>query len=496
MERIGEVEKKLGKGTSGDVYLCRRKNRKVAVKVVSIERLRSKQRKDRLVREIEILKTIRHDFIVEFEDLQWDAKNVYIIMEYCNVGNLKSFISRTSSRRLGEQESRYFLRQLVSGVLTLHDSHIIHRDLKTENLLLVHLDGMSRPILKISDFGISHKQDDSTDATGSGETVGTLQYTPPEVLKKHRPVNEQSDLWAVGIIFYEMLEGLPPFASARNLDELLKSIVAESPDPVPYPKAQSLSNECKDMLDKLLQRDPLRRSTAHDLRENSYLDLEYVPGPMSEAQGMSSRDEAVRLKALARTDEDRKKVLSTFTTAIAHLLSALELVGTDGVNSTKYKRLRSLIDQTLEEGEQFRASYGIDTQSKPQTRSSYWSSWMPAPATSWLNPISQDARNGQAPDANSTGEIIVEARSKLQAGQRLAEAGAFEQSVEELTQGLSLLFELISLEKTESATRTALETEMKNWLEYGEEVKKRAKVKKEGPKITIAYQNSALNLKP
>ncbi|KAI8842551.1 kinase-like domain-containing protein [Chytridium lagenaria] len=226
----------------------------------------SKSRLDRLFQEVTILKALRHPHIVDFEDL-----------EFCNLGSLKDYISRLGGR-LQESESRYFLRQLVSGVTYLHEHSVIHRDLKSENLLLSGdlntATADHRPILKISDFGIADWSKTISPLTASATPVdntpvGTLLYVAPEILKGQAH-NTLSDI---------------------DLDHLLRMILDEFPDPLPIPSVE-ISADAVAFLAGTLQRKPSSRIDGIALRKHTYLNLEYVPGPFSESAGMAALKEA------------------------------------------------------------------------------------------------------------------------------------------------------------------------------------------------------------
>ncbi|KAJ1332942.1 hypothetical protein BSLG_008569 [Batrachochytrium salamandrivorans] len=158
---------KLGAGTSSSVYLATvrptayqrlsvtpSQSHRVAIKAIKKQRLDSQQRQDRLMQEIAIVKKLSHPHIVQLLDFEWDASFVYLVFEYCDMHTLADYLAKQQLRRLSESASRGFFRQIVSGMEILHQNNIIHRDLKSENILLTR-NAYGVTICKIADFGIA-----------------------------------------------------------------------------------------------------------------------------------------------------------------------------------------------------------------------------------------------------------------------------------------------------------------------------------------------------
>ncbi|XP_023276939.1 serine/threonine-protein kinase ULK3-like, partial [Seriola lalandi dorsalis] len=130
------LTERLGSGTYATVYKAYRKGDSrevVAVKVVAKKTL-NKASTENLLTEIEILKTVRHPHIVQLKDFQWDAENIYLILEWCSGGDLSRFIR--SRRILPERVARRFLQQIACALQFLHERNISHLDLKPQNILL------------------------------------------------------------------------------------------------------------------------------------------------------------------------------------------------------------------------------------------------------------------------------------------------------------------------------------------------------------------------
>ena len=147
---------KLGSGTYGDVFKACRKSgpREVfAVKCVQKAKM-SKTESDAIVAEISILKKLKHDFIVQMTDFQWDSNYIYIIMEFCGGGDLSRYIK--IHKRLPEKICQRFLQQLGSALQFLRSKDIAHMDLKPNNILLsLNNPKISGLVLKLADFGFA-----------------------------------------------------------------------------------------------------------------------------------------------------------------------------------------------------------------------------------------------------------------------------------------------------------------------------------------------------
>ena len=211
LEELDFEEKTLGKGSYGMVQLAvhRPSGVKVAVKKLDKRMIKTPKMKETLRREIQIHKKLKHVNIVRmYADLE-DDQFIYLVMEYVTKSNLFVLIKKEGS--FTEETAFYFFIQTVAGIYFLHKNGFIHRDLKPENLL-VNEDN----VLKICDFGWTceseiDENDDGNTYEGQRNTFcGTLEYMAPEMIN-HRQHNHQLDVWALGILLYELVHGNAPF---------------------------------------------------------------------------------------------------------------------------------------------------------------------------------------------------------------------------------------------------------------------------------------------
>ena len=197
------VLRKLGAGGMADVYLAEDATlgRRVAVKVLLKRYAGDAQFVERFRREAQAAARINHPNIVNIYDWGPVDGTYYIVMEYVEGETLKDHIRREG--RYSPGEAVRIALELLGAVQVAHAAHIVHRDIKSQNILID-----PSGAVKVTDFGIA-KADDSQ-MTEAGSILGTAQYLAPEQAKGE-PVDERSDLYSVGVVFYEMLTGTLPF---------------------------------------------------------------------------------------------------------------------------------------------------------------------------------------------------------------------------------------------------------------------------------------------
>ena len=197
------IKNTIGKGTFSTVKLGEhiKTKQKVAIKILNKEKLKEKEDSERIKREIKILQMMDHPNIIKTYKISENSKNYYIIMEYCNGGELFNYI--VEKEKLDENEASMFFYQLISALEYIHSLGITHRDLKPENLLLVN-----NKIIKIIDFGLSNYFNGEKQL----ETpCGSPSYASPEIIKGEAYNGFNIDIWASGIILFAMLCGYLPF---------------------------------------------------------------------------------------------------------------------------------------------------------------------------------------------------------------------------------------------------------------------------------------------
>ena len=218
------------------------------MKEITLETLN--KHKKMFKRETDIMMSLKHPNIVSLYDTIIDEtnENVYLIMDYYSRGDFSKFLRK---RPLKEKYAIKYLKQLSEGLKYLLSNNIIHRDLKPQNILVSDIGD-----IKITDFGFARYFDSDLLI----QTIcGSPLYMAPEIMKSQK-YDYKSDLWSVGIIFYEMLVGSTPFKS-KNIYELIRKIENEN---VIVPSKFKLSISCKHLLFSLLEKDPIKRISWED----------------------------------------------------------------------------------------------------------------------------------------------------------------------------------------------------------------------------------------
>ncbi|KAA8546986.1 hypothetical protein F0562_003415 [Nyssa sinensis] len=239
---------KLGGGPLSTVWKAdhRTSRQVVALKQVYLSKL-TRNLKNCLDCELNFLSAVNHPNIIRLLDVFQDQACIFLVLEFCAGGHLASYIRNHG--RVQEQIARRFMQQLAAGLEVLHSHQIIHRDLKPENILLSSPE--SDAVLKIADFGLSrilHPGD-------YAETVcGSSIYMAPEILQFQR-YDEKVDMWSVGAILFELLNGYPPFHGRTNV-QLLQNIKSSTSLPFSQHILPGLHPDCVDMCSKLLSTNP------------------------------------------------------------------------------------------------------------------------------------------------------------------------------------------------------------------------------------------------
>lgn len=303
------IERRLGTGTYATVYKATLKgtNEVSAIKCIKKNGL-NKTSTDNLLREIKILKQIKHDYIVQLKDFQWDENYIYLIMEYCPGGDLSAFIK--SRRTIPEKYVRRFVQQIACALMHLHLKGIAHMDLKPQNILLT---STNNPSLKLADFGFAQYMRDNKQARS---LRGSPLYMAPEILKC-KVYDRKVDLWSVGVILYEVIFGYAPFVS-NTLDELEKKILDDIP--IQIPTHIMLSETCKDLLKRLLQRNPAERISFDNFFKHPFVDLDHMAASTSYPIAIELLNKAVK------ADEKKNYLIAQryYLQSIEYLIPAIQ----------------------------------------------------------------------------------------------------------------------------------------------------------------------------
>src|SRR5918999_2199893 len=237
------LEKRLGRGAMGQVYLARDQNfgtRRVAVKTVRPDILNDEELQEgeaiaRFEREARAAASIRHPNVVDVTDFGKSAEGVFfLVMEYVEGETLYHLLRREGT--LSPQRAAAIMKQVVAGVEAAHDEGILHRDLKPANIFLMQQKrktGNEDGFVKVGDFGlakiVSADRSDITSASGpaSRGIIGTPEYMAPEQMQPGEELDARADIYALGTIAYHMLGGRPPFTG--NITQLIAQKLTQGP---------------------------------------------------------------------------------------------------------------------------------------------------------------------------------------------------------------------------------------------------------------------------
>ncbi|CAG9317809.1 unnamed protein product [Blepharisma stoltei] len=235
----------LGKGSFGEVYLVEKidSGEQFALKVLRKEKVLENNLIRYAFAERNILMKIKHPYIVKLNYAFQTPEKLVMIMDYCPGGDLGTHLAR--EKHFNEEKARFYICEILLGLEELHKHEIIFRDLKPENVVL-DADGHAR----ITDFGLS--KEGVTEGQLAKSFCGSVAYLAPEMLRRSGHT-KSVDWYLLGVLLYEMLVGAPPYYSS-NREQLFNNIQRGK---LKIPKG--LSNEAKDIIKLLLNRDPHKR---------------------------------------------------------------------------------------------------------------------------------------------------------------------------------------------------------------------------------------------
>lgn len=256
----------IGKGNFAKVKLASHviTGKEVAIKIIDKTELTVSSRQ-KLFREVRLMKLLDHPNIVKLFEIIENEKILYLVMEYASGGEVFDYL--VAHGRMREKEARSKFRQIVSAVQYCHQKHIIHRDLKAENLLLD-----SDLNIKLADFGFSNE---FSPGTKLDTFCGSPPYAAPELFQGKKYDGPEVDVWSLGVILYTLVSGSLPF-DGQNLRELRERVLRGK-----YRIPFYMSTDCECLLKKMLVLNPVKRHTLESVMKDRWINTGYEENVLS-----------------------------------------------------------------------------------------------------------------------------------------------------------------------------------------------------------------------
>ncbi|MEQ2283616.1 MAP/microtubule affinity-regulating kinase 3 [Ameca splendens] len=290
--------KTIGKGNFAKVKLARHvpTGREVAIKIIDKTQLNPTSLQ-KLLREVRIMKILNHPNIVKLFEVIETEKTLYLVMEYASGGEVFDYL--VAHGRMKEKEARAKFRQIVSAVQYCHQKHIVHRDLKAENLLLD-----ADMNIKIADFGFSNE----FTLGGKLDTFcGSPPYAAPELFQGKKYDGPEVDVWSLGVILYTLVSGSLPF-DGQNLKELRERVLRGK-----YRIPFYMSTDCENLLKRFLVLNPGKRGTLEQIMKDRWINGGDEEGlvPYVEPE-LDIRDQS-RIDLMVQMGYSREKINDSLT---------------------------------------------------------------------------------------------------------------------------------------------------------------------------------------
>eukprot|EP00301_Raphidiophrys_heterophryoidea_P004354 c1189_g1_i1.p1 GENE.c1189_g1_i1~~c1189_g1_i1.p1 ORF type:complete len:454 (+),score=106.12 c1189_g1_i1:67-1428(+) len=431
VEDIYEKEMCVGEGTYGQVFRAHARNKKDDI--VALKRVRMDNEKEGFpitaIREIKLLKQLKHKNILELREIVTDSSGdgIYMVFEFMD-HDLSGLIE--AGYCFEPSTIKCYMKQLLEGLQYCHKNKVLHRDIKASNLLI---DNKGR--LKLADFGLARSQQSNSDANYTNRVI-TRWYRPPELLLGSTQYGPEVDMWSVGCIFYELLLRKPLFPGKSDIDQIDKIFqICGTPTQEIWPNfdrysgskyvhqdesgaerrtyprilkssfIRAIPETALDLLDKFLTLDPLKRISAHEALDHEYFWTDPLPANPSDIRpyDRSCHDFNMKKKKDRRPQQQQQASQPTTTTS---------------TSNTQQPQQHPALQSSQRDhptGYQARHNSATDEQQPPAKRQAVSSSSTSTPPARYPEPTEQSRKHipSVAPSAASGG-VQSSSRSRYQ----------------------------------------------------------------------------------
>lgn len=251
--------KKIGEGSFGKALLVKKKSdgKQYVIKEIGISKMSPKEREESR-KEVKVLAQLKHPNIVSYQESFEENGNLYIVMDYCEAGDLYKKINSQRGIQLPEEQVLDYFVQICLAIKHVHDRKILHRDLKSQNIFLT-----KSGIVKLGDFGIARVLHSTVELARTA--IGTPYYLSPEICE-NRPYNNKSDIWSLGCVLYELLTLKHAF-EAGNMKNLVLKIIRGSYPPIPY----KYSADIRGLVAQMLKRNAHDRPSVNSILKKPFI---------------------------------------------------------------------------------------------------------------------------------------------------------------------------------------------------------------------------------
>ncbi|KAM9848260.1 serine/threonine-protein kinase Nek1 [Aulostomus maculatus] len=258
MDKYDKV-KKIGEGSFGKAILVKSKEdgHQYVIKEIGISGMSSRERQESR-KEVAVLANMSHPNIVQYKESFEEGGCLYIVMDYCEGGDLFKKINSQRAVLFSEEQILDWFVQICLALKHVHDRKILHRDIKSQNIFLT-----KEGTVQLGDFGIARVLNSTVELART--CIGTPYYLSPEICE-NKPYNNKSDIWALGCVLYEMCTLKHAF-EAGNMKNLVLKIIRGSYPPVSVHYSQDL----RSLLAQLFKRNPRERPSVSSILDKSFL---------------------------------------------------------------------------------------------------------------------------------------------------------------------------------------------------------------------------------